>query len=189
MKLPREQAFLYASGYTYKTRFLMLPEACIRYPITLKSQQGHETEFPQHLNRKGSRGLGLTKPSRSVADDKYYARADLNVCSSGPRPAQHEASLPSITTAGTLRTPYSLAFFATSLFCISCTATSCDEPASRFTISIVSLHVPQPALKTSIFLLPAITIFLPFFNLIVLFRKLDMPRPPTVAAMRSIANL
>jgi hypothetical protein len=34
-----------------------------------------------------------------------HLRAASNTCSSGPRPAQHEASLPSITTAGTLRTP------------------------------------------------------------------------------------
>jgi hypothetical protein len=34
-----------------------------------------------------------------------YARAERKTCSSGPRPAQHPASLPSTTTAGTLRTP------------------------------------------------------------------------------------
>jgi hypothetical protein len=33
MKLPRGQAFLYASGYTYKTRFPLLPEPRHRFPL------------------------------------------------------------------------------------------------------------------------------------------------------------
>ena len=33
MKLPRGQAFLYASGYTYKTRFPLLPEPKHRFPL------------------------------------------------------------------------------------------------------------------------------------------------------------
>jgi hypothetical protein len=82
---------------------------------------------------------------------KTYARAERKTCSSGPRPAQHPASFPSITTAGTLRTPYRFAWDATSDFCMSWTTTSCEEPASRLTTSMVSLHVVQPALKTSIF--------------------------------------
>src|SRR5258707_747898 len=81
-----------------------------------------------------------------------YLRAASNTCSSGPRPAQHEASLPSITTAGTLRTPEVLALVAASDFCMSWTTSSCDEPASRLTSSMVSLQVEQPALKISIFL-------------------------------------
>src|SRR5713226_3486326 len=87
-----------------------------------------------------------------------YARAERKTCSSGPRPAQHPPSLPSITTAGTLRTPYCFALEATSDFCISWITTSCEDPARRLTTSIVSLHVEQPALKTSIF----------FFEIIVL---------------------
>ncbi len=34
-----------------------------------------------------------------------YAKAERSAFSSGPRPAQHDASFPSTTTAGTLRTP------------------------------------------------------------------------------------
>src|SRR5712692_7727094 len=85
-----------------------------------------------------------------------YARAVRRTCSSGPRPAQHPGSLPSTTTAGTLRTPYCFALEATSDFCISWITTSCEDPARRLTTSIVSLHVEQPALKTSIFFLVAI---------------------------------
>jgi hypothetical protein len=33
MKLPRGQAFLYASGHTYKTRFPLLPEPTGRFPL------------------------------------------------------------------------------------------------------------------------------------------------------------
>ena len=33
MKLPRGQGFLYASGYTYKTRFPLLPEPRHRFPL------------------------------------------------------------------------------------------------------------------------------------------------------------
>jgi hypothetical protein len=32
-KLPRGQAFLYASGYTYKTRFPLLPEPRYHFPL------------------------------------------------------------------------------------------------------------------------------------------------------------
>src|SRR5260370_23587642 len=84
--------------------------------------------------------------------------AERKTCSSGPRRAQHPANFPSITTAGTLRTPYCFALEATSDFCISWTTTSCEDPARRFTTSIVSLHVEQPALKTSIFFFVAILV-------------------------------
>src|SRR5216683_1527644 len=40
---------------------------------------------------------------------------------------------------------------AISDWCMSWITTSCDEPAILLTSSIVSLHVEQPALKTSIF--------------------------------------
>jgi len=33
MKLPRGQAFLYASGHTYKTRFPLMPEPKNRFPL------------------------------------------------------------------------------------------------------------------------------------------------------------
>src|SRR5581483_2248926 len=33
MKLPRGQAFLYASGHTYKTRFPLLPEPLHQFPL------------------------------------------------------------------------------------------------------------------------------------------------------------
>jgi len=74
--------------------------------------------------------------------------------SSGPRPAQHDANFPSITIAGTLRTPYCFAFEAMSDLFMSCMTTSWWS-ASRFTVSIVSLQTEQPALKTSIFFLLA----------------------------------
>lgn len=47
--------------------------------------------------------------------------ADFRVASSGPRPAQQFASLPSITTAGTERTPRFLARLATSASFMSST--------------------------------------------------------------------
>src|SRR6266478_1368506 len=90
-----------------------------------------------------------------------YARAERRTCSSGPRPAQHPASLPSTTTAGTLRTPYCFALEATSDFCMSWITTSCEDRTRRLTTSIVSLHVEQPALKTSIFFLVAIVFHAP----------------------------
>src|SRR5713101_556473 len=96
---------------------------------------------------------------RNSTDD--YARAERRTCSSGPRPAQHPANLPSITTAGTLRTPYCFALEATSDFCISWITTSCEDPARRLTTSIVSLHVEQPALKTSIFFFETIVLSSP----------------------------
>src|SRR5262249_22915354 len=72
------------------------------------------------------------------------------MCSSGPRPAQHPASLPSITTAGRLRTPCCFARVAIPSWCISWIWTSWSEPAIFLTISIVSLQVAHPALKISI---------------------------------------
>jgi hypothetical protein len=73
--------------------------------------------------------------------------------SSGPRPVQHRARVPSITTAGTLLTPCSFALEVTSALCMSWITTSCEEPAIFFTSSMASLHAEQPALKTSIFFL------------------------------------
>src|SRR5258708_28756003 len=101
---------------------------------------------------------------RCCMETNFYVRAERRTCSSGPRPAQHPASLPSMTTAGTLRTPCCFALEATSDFCMSWMTTSCEEPAIFFTSSMVSLHVEQPALKTSIFFLVFIV-----FSLALLF--------------------
>ena len=79
--------------------------------------------------------------------------AARNACSCEPAPEQQSASLPSITTAGTVCTPYCLAFDAMVASCISWTLTSHDPQASRWTRAIVSSHRPQPAVKTSTFLL------------------------------------
>ncbi len=55
------------------------------------------------LGKVGALLIGSSCPLERKRDG--YRRAASNTCSSGPRPAQHEASLPSITTAGTLRMP------------------------------------------------------------------------------------
>src|SRR5437667_8367713 len=79
--------------------------------------------------------------------------AARSVASSGPRPAQHPASLPSITTAGTLRTPRLFARSATCRSFISSTVMSHEGHAILFTSLIVSSQQPQPALKISTLLL------------------------------------
>src|SRR5437870_4299436 len=107
-------------------------------------------------NRRREAKLRGWMASRLTNSADAYARAELKTCSSGARPAQQPASLPSITTAGTLRTPYCFALDATSDLCMSWTTTSWEEPASLLTTSTVSLHVEQPALNTSIFFFVAI---------------------------------
>src|SRR5437870_7069029 len=79
--------------------------------------------------------------------------AARSVASSGPRPAQHPASLPSITTAGTLRTPRLFARSAISRCFISSTEMSHEGHAILLTSLIVSSQHPHPALKISTFLL------------------------------------
>src|SRR5437868_2357175 len=79
--------------------------------------------------------------------------AARSVASSGPRPAQQPASLPSITTAGTLRTPRLFARSAISRCFISSTVMSHEGHAILLTSLIVSSQQPQPALKISTFLL------------------------------------
>src|SRR5260370_30302136 len=79
--------------------------------------------------------------------------AARRVASSGPRSAQQPASFPSMTTAGTLRTPRCFARSATSRCFISSTAISHEGHAILFTSLIVSSQQPHPALKISTFLL------------------------------------
>jgi hypothetical protein len=79
--------------------------------------------------------------------------AARKAASSGPRPAQQLARLPSTTMAGTERMPNELARVATVGSFMSSTAISHDEHESRFTSSTVSLHTGHPALNISIFLL------------------------------------
>src|SRR6516162_11942790 len=74
-----------------------------------------------------------------------------------PRPAQHSASLPSITTAGTERMPSSLARFATSTSRMSWTITSHEGQAARLMTSMASWQAAHPALNTSIFRVAAIS--------------------------------
>src|SRR5437667_4306962 len=76
--------------------------------------------------------------------------AARSVPSSTPRPAQHAASVPLITTAGSVRMPKRLARRATSGLCMSSTVTSQDGQETRFTRVTVSSHAGQPALKISI---------------------------------------
>src|SRR5262249_54145143 len=68
---------------------------------------------------------------------------------STPPSEQHDANLPSITTAGTDRTPSSLARRTTSMAFMSCTTTSQDGHASRLTASTASWQIAQSALKIS----------------------------------------
>src|SRR5260370_19435651 len=84
--------------------------------------------------------------------------AARSVSISGPREEQQSISLPSITTAGTLRIPKCRARSATSGFRVSRTVTSQDGQADFLTSSIVSKQQGQPALKTSIFLFIGISI-------------------------------
>ncbi len=76
--------------------------------------------------------------------------ADLSEASSTLRPAQQSANFPSITIAGTLRTPYCFAFVAMSSLCMSRTSTSHDGQAMLRTSLIASSQAGQPALKISI---------------------------------------
>ena len=82
--------------------------------------------------------------------------AARSVDSSGPRPVQQSASLPSITTAGIERMPRFFARLATVGFFMSRTVTSHDGQATRLMSRMVSSHAGQPALKTSIFRFAAI---------------------------------
>ena len=76
--------------------------------------------------------------------------AARSVDSSGPRPAQQPASVPSMTTAGTDRIPSCLARAITPASFMSSTLTSHDGQAMARTRLMVSSHAGQPALNTSI---------------------------------------
>src|SRR5262249_10323419 len=76
--------------------------------------------------------------------------AARSVASSGPRPAQQSANVPSISTAGTERIPRLLARRATSGSRMSRIGTSHEGQATRLIISTVSVHTEHPALKISI---------------------------------------
>lgn len=56
----------------------------------------------------------LVRRLKDVAARRHYRSASRSTCSSTPRPAQHPASFPSITTAGRLRMPCCLARLAVS---------------------------------------------------------------------------
>jgi hypothetical protein len=75
--------------------------------------------------------------------------ADFKEASSGPRPEQQSASLPSMTTAGTELMPSFLAFAATSASFMSNTLTLQDGQAMLLTSSMVSSQAGHPALKIS----------------------------------------
>ena len=83
--------------------------------------------------------------------------ASRNADSSSPRPAQHDASRPSIATAGTTFMPNLSARSATSASFISRTSTSQESHAIRFTNCSACSHSGQPALNTSILRLTAIS--------------------------------
>src|SRR5258708_10425584 len=74
-----------------------------------------------------------------------------SAASFGPAPVQQPASLPLIATAGTVLTPYCLAFVATSGLFMSSTSTSHEEQAICWTSFTVSAHAGHPALNTSTF--------------------------------------
>src|SRR5215467_5668778 len=76
--------------------------------------------------------------------------AARSVASSGPRPAQQSANIPSITTAGTERIPRLVARRATSGSRMSRIVTSREGQATRVVISMASVHIEHPALKLSI---------------------------------------
>jgi hypothetical protein len=76
--------------------------------------------------------------------------ADLRTSTSGPRPSQQSASLPSITTAGTDLMPRPLARLDTVGSFISRMVTSQDAHALSLTIVIASWQTGHPALKISI---------------------------------------
>ena len=84
--------------------------------------------------------------------------AARRVASSIPRPAQHAASVPFITTAGTLRIPKLCARRATSGLCISKTVTSHEGHAIWLTSVTVSSQAGHPALKISIVRFAAIVV-------------------------------
>jgi hypothetical protein len=84
--------------------------------------------------------------------------AARRVASSTPCPAQQSASMPFITTAGTLRIPKLCARRATSGLCISNTVTSHEGHATRLTRVTVSSQAGHPALKISIVRFAAIVV-------------------------------
>jgi hypothetical protein len=86
------------------------------------------------------------------------------ICSCGPAVAQHSASLPLMTTAGTRRMPKSLARAATSFCLMSSTVTSQDSHASRFTSAIVSSQATHRALNTSIFRFSSVMVISPLHS-------------------------
>lgn len=98
---------------------------------------------PRHHEKSGHR---VSPPRYGNACPNPAARS---VASSGPRPAQHSASAPSITTAGTERMPKLFARRATSGLCISRIVTSQEGHATCFTNATVSSQTTHPALKTS----------------------------------------
>src|SRR5262249_20936806 len=76
--------------------------------------------------------------------------AARSVASSGPRPAQQSANVPSITTAGTERIPRLVARRATSGSRMSRIVTSQEGQATRLIVSMASVHTEHAALKISI---------------------------------------
>src|SRR5262249_19571460 len=106
-------------------------------------------------------GVFPYRARRYLCPESYRAcptPAARRVASSTPRPAQQSASVPLITTAGTLRIPKLFACRATSGLCISNTVTSHEGHAIRLTSSTVSSQAAHPALKISIVRLVAIVV-------------------------------
>lgn len=80
-----------------------------------------------------------------------------SLASSGPIPAQHSASCPSIATEGTVRIPRSSARVATCWSFMSSTVTSQDGQARRWTSSTVFSQAGHPAVNTSTLRLPFVS--------------------------------
>src|SRR5439155_27056368 len=128
-------------------------------PITGVALTGRrEQAFPLVITQR----IGADIRQHGEACDRTLSQrgvprpAARKTCSLIPRSVQHAANLPSMTTAGTERTPSALARLATSLSCMSSTITSQDGQAAAFTVSTASLQAGQPALNTSTFRLVAI---------------------------------
>ena len=76
-----------------------------------------------------------------------------------PLPAQHSASRPSTTTAGTRLIPYRFARSAAALSRMSNTSIPHEAHARRLMSATASSHAEQPALNTSIFRFVAMSYF------------------------------
>lgn len=72
---------------------------CSRLSVTLS------IDYPRVPEEAVENPKSWRNRPQGAAPLSAYARAERNTCSSGPRPAQHPASLPSTTIAGTLRIP------------------------------------------------------------------------------------